>query len=357
MELIGDAFEVPANASRFLGTRDEALQQPRASVQLAWCPEDPWLHNASFDPTLIAYDSSYCTSVVDLDEVAQVPTMTYFADRVLAKVHGEARVVDIGCGQGEFVTALRGCGVDAIGYDPVLRSPQEHLHREYWVPGRDHADVFVMRCVLPHIPEPWTFLHLLGHHHGDALVLIEYQRLEWILHHEIWYQVSHDHVNLFSADDFTARFDVLDQGSFAQGEWGWVLIRASSGRTPEPAPCALAPALTGLLRARCDSVRSAARAAGPFVLWGAAGKGIVLAHALLEGGARVTAAIDADPLRQGRYTEVSGLRIMAPSEAASLLPDGTTVLVCNPNHLDAVRRRVGEAWRILLPSDLRELIE
>ncbi len=155
---LGYQARVPGNASRFFRTREEALEQPDGEVHLVSDSEDPFIRNASFDASLIRHDQSYCTSVVDLDQVVQLPTSSYFIDRVAPHLHGRRQVVDIGCGQGEFVELLRRSGVAAVGYDPVLRCESPHLHRRYWSPDELPAELYVMRCVLPHIPDPWEFL-------------------------------------------------------------------------------------------------------------------------------------------------------------------------------------------------------
>ena len=71
---------------------------------------------------------------------------------------------------------------------------------------------------------------------------------------------------------------------------------------------------------------------GVVVPWGAAGKGIVLAHALVQAGADVPYAIDADPGRQGLHMEVSGVPILDPDRGVEGLPRDAHLWVCNPNH-------------------------
>jgi SAM-dependent methyltransferase len=347
------AIEVPANASRFLPTRSEALVQDVAVVRLAWADEDPLLFNEAFDPSLISHDDSYCTSVVDLDGVVQVPTAAYFEAEVLPRTSGSARVVDIGCGQGEFVSFLRARGLDAVGFDPVVREPTAYLHDDYWTPGAPdgHADVFVMRCVLPHIDRPWDFLREIGQAHPGSLVLVEFQRLEWILDETIWYQISHDHVNLFSARDFEDRFSVEAQGTFSYGEWAWVLLRAGSDRPAEARSCDVGDRVESILAAREITTARAAELARPLAIWGAAGKGIVLAHALARAGARLQWAVDADPVRRGFFLEASGVPVLSVDDALEEIPEGTTILVCNPNHLPGIRERHGDRWDLVLPRD------
>lgn len=330
------AWEVPANASRFMATADEARDEPSALLELAWHEADPYLFNSAFDPSVIRHDDSYCTSVVDLDGVAQVPTLAYLEDRVLPYVRPDAQVIDIGCGRGEFVTELRSHGIDAIGFDPVLPAEAPHLQPRYWTPAEAGGDLFVMRCVLPHIPSPWIWTAAMGAAHPDALLLVEYQRLEWMIDEGVWYQLCHDHVNQFTAGDFHARFDVVDEGTFHNGEWGWSLLRPATYRPADPAPCRVA--VDTLLRQRARDLQAAQ---GPVVPWGAAGKGIVLAHALLGAGVDVPFAIDADPLRQGMHMEVSGVPILGPGAGLDRLPDHATVWICNPNHRSSIETLLG----------------
>lgn len=85
--------------------------------------------------------------------------------------------------------SLRELGVEAIGFDPVLRHEDEFLFARYWdAEDSPQADIIVMRCVLPHIPQPWKFLEEIATHQKSALVLIEFQKLEWSLRNKSWYQ-------------------------------------------------------------------------------------------------------------------------------------------------------------------------
>lgn len=350
--MLGYDARVPGNASRFFATRRLALQQPDADVRLAWRPEDPYIFNSSFDASLIRHDESYCTSVVDIDRVVQLPTTSYFYDRILAHLPAEPRIIDIGCGQGEFVEHLRHRGLSAEGYDPVLRSGSSYLHRRYWSTGDPPPDLYVMRCVLPHIADPWTFLDELAACSPGGLVLVEFQRAEWILEHQVWYQVSHDHVNIFRADDFAARHHVVDHGTFSAGEWAWVLLAPGRQGSIQAVPhWDAGPGVRRLSEARSRFLRAMSRSDRPVAVWGAAGKGIVLAHSLARQRDGIS-AIDADPNRWNLYLEGSGVHVDSPESALRTLPPETLVIVCNQNHLDDVRRRVREEFTVVLPVQL-----
>jgi len=320
-------------------------------IELAWRSEDPYLFNVGFDPNLISHDEAYCTSVVDINQVTQLPTLDFIREKVFPHLHAAAQVVDIGCGQGEFVERLRRWGIYATGYDPVLRRQTPYLHRRYWSPADAPADLYVMRCVLPHLPDPWSFLDEVARSSPGSLVLVEFQRLEWILEEAIWYSISHDHVNLFAMADFWDRFAVVEQGTFSNGEWGWVLIDPETIRTVTPRRCNMSTQIDDLMGVR-DSLLRKVDLDRSFAIWGAAGKGIVLAHTLTERGVGNISLIDADPSRWSLYVEPSGIRVLSPDAALERLDGETMVLVCNPNHLEAIQDRVDGRWELALPSDL-----
>jgi len=351
-EMLSSEIAVPANASRFFSTRLEAMRQPTGIIELAWRSEDPYVFNMGFNSSLISHDDAYCTSVVDIDRVTQIPTLTYLRERVLAHLPAEAHVIDIGCGQGEFVETLRTWGIRTTGFDPVIRRQAQYLYPRYWTPGDVRADLYVMRCVLPHIANPWLFLDEVARSSPGALVLIEFQRLEWILAESIWYQLSHDHVNVFTVDDFKRRFSLVEHGTFSNGEWGWVLIDPRTARPAEHRSCKVSSQIALLLGAREAVLRQAAVLDRPIAIWGAAGKGIVLGHALAGCGVENLSMIDADPSRWNLHIEPTGIQVLSPEKAQSCLDSGTIVLVCNPNHLREIQDRIDGRWELALPRHL-----
>ncbi len=347
---IGPEFEVPANASRFFEDQEIALSQPLASIQLVQ-EKNGFIHNVSFEPSLIQYDSSYCTSNANMKGRYSSPTLDYIP-RIFARMGVNDLIIDIGCGQGEFVKELRRMGRNAIGFDPVIRSESSFLHRRLWTSTESPAALYVMRCVLPHIENPFSFIHEIGAFDCESMVLIEYQRLEWIVEHQIWYQISHDHVNLFTIHDFQLNFDVLDHGVFANGEWGWVLVdprRISKLETN--ASLDIHEGINELFNTKSVFLDNVSTLESQLIVWGAAGKGIVLSHAIASVKGQIS-SIDADENRWGLYMESSGTPIFSPEKALVAAERDSVILVCNPNHLSEIKAYVGDGFDVLLPKEL-----
>jgi SAM-dependent methyltransferase len=345
---LGPVLTVPANASRFFDEPVRAKSEESAKIGLAWDDQDPYLFNSMYDESLIKYDEQYCTAVSAIGEEYVIPALAYFQD-LQKYLPSEFSVIDIGCGQGEFVEQLRTQGIQAAGYDPVLKSHDKDLHARYWSAEEPPADLYVMRCVLPHVPKPWAFLAEISRSSPSTLVLVEFQRLEWIIENKIWYQLSHDHVNLFALSDFSARYKVRDSGTFSNGEWGWTLLDPATYETPVSQVFQYQEGVSALFEARNQALQRIASIKRPVAVWGAAGKGIVLVHALTSFMTTSVIAIDADSHRWNKYLECSGIQVMSPESAMDHLPHDLLILVSNPNHLDQVRKYVNNRFEVQLP--------
>lgn len=347
-------YRVPANSSRFFRNHSEAVDQALGKIHLVWNLEDEIVVNYEYDVNLIKYDSQYCTSVSAIGTTYSIPTLTYI-EQVLQFVKKSPVVIDIGCGQGDFVFELRSRGIDALGFDPVVRSISPFLYSKYWEISDKTGDLYVMRCVLPHIQNPWQFLNQIADSNPEALVLIEFQRVEWILEQRIWYQISHDHVNLFSSNDFLRRYRVVDAGTFSNGEWGWVLINPSDSKKPGGGGAAIPETYSERFKelfiekeAFLNGLRNLDR---PIAIWGAAGKGIVLSHACVKLQNQVL-AIDADSQRWGHFLEASGVEVFSPNTVADLEKEAL-ILICNPNHFEEVKRFIGDQVEVKIPKEVR----
>lgn len=351
VERIGFSSQVPGNVSRYFNSAEEAMRQPLGRIELAWEADAPLMFNEAFDSTLIHHDIAYFTTSAQINGQAYLPTLEYFDAAVAPFINRHASVIDIGCGQGELVNWLRAAGLDATGYDPVIRRPTRHLFRKYWSPTEPAADLYIMRCVLPHIPSPWDFLRLIARSNESAFVLIEYQRLEFVLEEGLWFQLSHDHVNQFQLRDFSDRFSVLAHGTFAEAEWQWVLIQPSVQQRPPCRPFAFRDAVSELSRSRERALQRLAAQDRPLAIWGAAGKGVVIAQALNDAGVDSITMIDADPNKAGLFVEASGARILSPLQALSELNGATRVLVANPRHFVTVARLVGHRFDVTTAAE------
>ena len=72
---------------------------------------------------------------------------------------------------------------------------------------------------------------------------------------------------------------------------------------------------------------------GPVAMWGAGSKGVSFLSLIADPGL-VTAVVDLNPHKHGRFTPVGGSPVIAPDALAT---DTAVVLVTNPLYVDEVK--------------------
>lgn len=230
LQSFATGVRAPANLARYFSSQGAAKKQPFATIALE-LDANGFLFNVAQKPSLIRYDKNYLTTNFNLDNSPRIPTADYILDLLNDHLASSKPViVEIGAGQGEFVGWLQDAGFEAYGYDPALRTDGPGLFREFWDPAlpkpANGTDLFVMRCVLPHMNQPFEYLEKIFLYHPEVLVLVEFQDFSWTVEYSAWWQITHDHVNYFSIGDFSPRFKIVQAGNFQAGEWAWVLIGA-----------------------------------------------------------------------------------------------------------------------------------
>jgi hypothetical protein len=82
-----------------------------------------------------------------------------------------------------------------------------------------------MRCVLPHIPNPFQFIESIRGKESPAFLWVEFPNLDYIIQNELWYALSHDHVNYFTTENFKSRYQLLFGTTTTDGTWNIVLFQ------------------------------------------------------------------------------------------------------------------------------------
>lgn len=338
------AAGIPAMQNKLFSTRAEALAAPSASLKL--CQDETGLvFNRCFDSAVVAYDDRYQNDQGHspqfqrhLNEICELCS-DYLASK-------ENLVVDIGCGKGGFVELLREKGVNAIGYDNAYQGSSSYIRKSFFsVDTHDQGDLLTLRHVLEHISSPWKFLDGIAAANGyQGLLYVEVPDLEWILEHRAYFDLFHEHVNYFRADDFLRRFGdgVIFQSKSFGGQYLSVVINLESVRK-----CRSSQALesdSGLQAAfeqlsEYEAMTYAAMAERyEIVIWGAAAKGVVFAaKAPPTIKSKITHAIDINPSKQNHFMPLSGIEVVDPAMGVARLDPSSLVVIMNPNYEQEIR--------------------
>ncbi len=362
-----DLGDIPVLCGVHWADRDEAVTSPKGTMHLAYCPSCGYVRNVAFEPALMVYDTTMDTNLHHSPAFQRYSTelVAHLTDRF--RLRG-ARVLDIGCGQGEFLREL--CfhaGCTGVGYDAMYAGAQgadpsgAEFYSRHAPRGADLPvfDAFVCRHWFEHLDDPYEFLVDLRQQAGDRPVFgyIEVPDAGYDLSTAGW-EVIYPHVSYF--DQYSlhaivtrAGWQVVALGTYFSGMFGWIEIAANQPDLTPASPPTIAQrdqhlAAVGAFAQRQRDERQrwrrtiadlADQGARP-VLWGAGSRGVQFLTAV-DPECRLAAVVDVNPRKWGRYLPVTGHRVDPPEHLATIRPEA--VVITNP----AYRQEIGESLSAL----------
>jgi SAM-dependent methyltransferase len=363
----------PVTCASLFAAAAEAAAVARGTVELAVCHDCGFVFNRAFDSALAEIGGRYESSQGASGTFASY-ARSLAADWVKRWRLEAKTVLEIGCGEGEFLAELVRAGVGrAVGLDPLAgggRGVGKREGRVEVIPvlfDEDQldarADAVVCRHTLEHIAEVHRFLELLGRwarRRPGRVVLFEVPASERIWAECAFWDVYYEHCNYFTAASLRfafarAGFDVRALEAVYGGQYLLLEARAAaapSGATrAEGTEVARDAALAFGDRARA-AVERAPRALrdlarqGPLVLWQGAAKTVGFLTTLDEPGL-VHNVIDLNPHRHGLYLPGCAAMVVAPGQLAALAP--RNVVLMNPAYVpevEALLRAAGSDARL-----------
>lgn len=357
---------IPIRCNVLWETREQAVAAPRGDVELYFCRACGHLYNAAFDPLLMEYTADYENSL------HYSPRFQRYASSVVERLIERydirrRRVVDLGCGKGEFLRLLCVRGDNqGLGFDPSYTYDRDEgdstnvsFIKDYYPGEYGHleTDLICCRHVLEHLPEPAGFLAELRANPGVTYRTVLYfevpNGLFTVRDMGIW-DLIYEHVSYFTPESLRsifeqAGFEVLDLDEDFGGQYLYVEARPAT--SPEEAAngwvSSSLDALVSDFAHRYETCVSqwreylarAARERRRCLLWGAGSKGVTFAN--IAGQADAFAAIvDINPHKQGLYVPGTGTPVVGVEQLGELAPD--EILVMNPLYLNEVRRLMKE---------------
>lgn len=350
---------------------------PTGRVDLVVCRGCGLIFNATFDPARAEigarYESSQAASA-HFSHFARSLAQAWIARHNLA---GRS-VLEIGCGQGDFLRLLLEQGVgNALGLDPLAPTTFEPQIAGLQMRAQafdstalgSPGDAAVCRHTLEHIQPVRAFLHLLvqwARRDTHRVVLFELPATERLLSERAFWDVYYEHCNYFTAASLVhafnaAGFDVIRHERVYDDQYLILEARARvGGAAPRHRPLdAVVEACLQFGRDvrdtvhRCDArLEQMAAMGGPIVLWQGAAKTVGFVSAI-ERHKLIHSAVDLSPRRQGRYLPGSGLAVRAPDELTRIAP--SHVILMNPvyvNEVQASLDQLGVTAKLLTINEL-----
>jgi SAM-dependent methyltransferase len=258
------------------------------------------------------------------------------------------RVLEVGCGRGEFLSLLGGLDVDASGLEfsagAVAECAAAGLRVLQGYPGEGAAvwddaqfDAFLLLMFLEHMPDPRAALRAIADNLTEGAVgLVEVPNFDMVVREAMFTEFVVDHLLYFTGATLRttlqiAGFEVLSVDELRDG---YVLSATVRKRRRLDASVFLErqQRLTAELRDYVDRFAS-----GGVAVWGAGHQ--AFATIAMTGIARdIRYVVDSAPFKQGRFTPATHVPILAPEALESDPVDA--VLIMAASYSDEVARIV-----------------
>jgi SAM-dependent methyltransferase len=349
----------PANCVQLWSTAEEARAVPRGTLRIECCTRCGHLWNSAFDPVRVRYTPEYDASLHFSPRFQRY--VEELAERLVAELPlRERRLLEIGCGKGEFLDLLcRRGGCRGVGFDTSFSGeiPADAAwrveRRAFGAAERGlAADLVASRHVLEHVEDPLAFVQAMRaalEPSGLGALYLEVPNGEWILRDLGIWDVIYEHVSIFTPLSLRALlgragFEIQWLESAFEGQYLRALARRGDGAHTAPPPAALAAQLAlvqrfgATFRAKIaewgQRLETLARAGRRAALWGAGAKGTTFLSCVAPLDA-IHYVIDIHPRKVGRHVAISGLRVDAPEALRGSGVDA--ILVMNPAYAEEIR--------------------
>jgi hypothetical protein len=349
---------VPVHQNQLCATAEEAQSVAVGDLRICHCGTCDFIWNAAFDGNLLsyhhAYDNTQTFSPAFAEHLESVVAL-------LVDEHGvrNSRIVEVGCGKGEFLRRLvaADAGNTGTGFDPSYRGQLEdldgRLHFELSFFGaeqaRGTADVVVSRHLIEHVDDPLAMLGLMRSAIASAReprLFLETPDVEWILANQVVWDFFYEHCSYFTPRSIhcaaeLAGLEIERVDLVFGGQYMWAQGRPARVRTTPRQAATLQAAVEEYERAErqlWDHLRAQVEdlsGRGPVAVWGAGAKGVTFTNRLDPAAEVVAGIVDLNPAKQGGYLPGTGHPILSPRDLYE--HDIASAILLNPNYENEIR--------------------
>lgn len=347
---------VPANSCLLFDTAAEAMAYPCGEIDLRFCDGCGFISNMAFDTALTEYSSRY--------EETQGCSRTFqqfhqnLAERLLQRHDLQGRrILEIGCGKGEFLTLLSELGNnEGIGFDPGYhdeRTKSDAMDRLTFIKDfysekyADYsADFICCKMTLEHIHATADFIGTLRAGIGDAtdtIVFFQVPEAMRIIRDCAFEDIYYEHCSYFSPGSLAslfrrAGFRILDLSTEYDDQYLTIEAQPvdgpdNSSRLPNEESMEELRSLVASFPDRCSrkinewrhTLTKLRQDNARVVLWGSGSKAVSFLTTV-DSDRFIEYAVDINPYRHNHYMPKTGQKIIDPEFLKEYRPDAVIIM-------------------------------
>ena len=355
---------VPVHSVKLERSRLAALDSARGDIRLGFCESCGFIFNTAYDPSFHNYYSDRYDSTQACSN-----TFNKFHRRLATSLidrfdlRGKT-IIEIGCGQGEFLSLLCESGSNkGIGFDPAYIE-QEKSHgqfsdltiiKDFYSEKYTHysSDFVCCKMTLEHIQNPKEFISMIRRSIGnrrETVVFFQVPNAARILREIAFWDIYYEHCSYFTQESIgslfqNCGFDILDVNTEFDDQY--LMIAAVPGGFRKETDKGRKEDFNSLMKEadffvnnyqnKIDEWKSKLidqkdNSSKP-VIWGGGSKGVAFLTTLSIGD-EVEYAVDINPRKHGTYLAGSGQMVVGPQFLIEYQPD--IILVMNPIYTDEI---------------------
>jgi SAM-dependent methyltransferase len=368
---------VPVHQNISYASAEAARGVPRGDLELACCGTCGFVMNLAFRSDLLQYGEGYEND--QTNSTAFEAHMAGLIQTLVASGIRNKRIVELGCGQGQFLRRLCLAGDNnGVGFDPAyvgeasVHGGRVTFIRAFYGPGAltEPPDLLLCRHVIEHVPRPIELLRSVWSAlSADRVTRLAFETpaVDWILEGTVIQDFFYEHCSYFTDESMRFAFERAGFGAFEAsrvfgGQYLWAISERRIVGAPPARPVdarGIAAAAEGYQERAQARITTLSRGlvrlsrSGPLAVWGAGAKGVTFLNLLDGDRSLIDVAIDINPKKQQQFVAGTGHAIVAPRE---VMDRGiVNVIIMNPNYLNEVRqmlRGLGFTGHVQAEGDL-----
>ncbi len=335
---------MPASAQN-IPNENEIASEKGIDLGLYQCP---WCGLVQFDCEAVDYyrdvirAGGYTTTMVELRR----KQYSHLIDKYSLK---GKKFIEVGCGQGEFLSVLTEFPVEAYGIEHTERlvkmAREKGLNVDCDFLGSQDKqikngpfDVFLSFNFLEHQPDPNGMLKgIYNNLTEDGMGLITVPSFEYILDKKCYYEFIRDHLAYYTFDTLAFvlnknGFEVLEQEMINRDTISMIVRKKKKESFSE-----IVLNQKYLYDEINNWVNDHKKQGRRIAVWGASHQGFTIVPTT-DIGEGLECIIDSAPFKQGKFSPASHVKIVSPADAVDLNLDA--ILIIAPGYTDEIAQNI-----------------